>query len=146
MVNTCQKLKVLSKHRLPAAANANNATNLGVTLAGKFYRAPSDSQGSRFLGLKRQESLGSYTHTEKSSYHFLYFPLCKIHMGFHCTTQESKIEHRPIIPPLPAAFPCDEASFSIMFPSQTCCETGLLQCCRPAWLAFFLEERGIEKA
>lgn len=29
MVNTCQKLMVSSKHRLPAAANANNATNPG---------------------------------------------------------------------------------------------------------------------
>lgn len=73
MVNTCQKLKVSSKHRLPAAANANNATNLGVTLAGKFYRVPSDSQGSRFLGLKRQESLGSYTHTHTQK--LLSFPL-----------------------------------------------------------------------
>lgn len=60
MVNTCQKLMVSSKHGLPAAANANNGTNPGVTLPGKFYRVLSDSQGSSFPGLKRQESQGAY--------------------------------------------------------------------------------------
>lgn len=90
MVNTWQKLKVSSKHRLPAAANANNATNLGVTLAGKFYRVPSDSQASRFLGLKRQESLGSYTHTHKKKAPIISFIFLSAKFTWVFTAQRKK--------------------------------------------------------
>lgn len=79
-------------------------------------------------------------HKNPRPYISLSFPLSRSHMGLHCTTQGSKITHKLILMPLPAAFPRDEASFSLVFPSQTRGEAGLPQ------PALFWEESGTEKA